>query len=227
MSPGSNTDVSMYIDDGSGPTDFEMNLKVAAMEVHDRLENLGVPHLFDPYGPGEHTWTYVSRDFIDWLPHVMKYFAREAEPESFTRVPSSFTYSSIRSQYAVYDWTVEVQRPVLEFSALEVAGARRFSVIGSGTATVVTAPLYDPYAPHTVTTLGIDGWRHRIVRADHEGRLTITLALGPGNAFQQYSPAADGASTEDGPADTPFYVRGNGSRFYRSSVSISPGEHDR
>lgn len=222
-----NTDVSMYVGDGSGPTDFETNLKVAATNVHDRLVDLGVPHLFEPYGTGEHTWTYFSRDFTDWLPHVMDYFARETEPESFTRVPKSFSYSSINPEYSVYDWTVQVQRPALEFSALEIRDAKRFSVIGSGTATVVTAPLYEPNGLYNITTFGFDGWTHSETRADRGGRLKLTLALGPGNPFQQYSPAADQASTGGGPYDAPFYIRGNGSRFNRRTVSVCEREDER
>ncbi|MET0728122.1 MAG: hypothetical protein ABWZ76_07455, partial [Acidimicrobiales bacterium] len=54
-------------------------------------------------------------------------------------------------------------------------------------------------------------------------RLTIPVVLGPVNPHQQFSPAADAASTGPSPDDVPFTVRGNSSRFHRAHVSISGG----
>jgi hypothetical protein len=60
-----------------------------------------------------------------------------------------------------------------------------------------------------------------LVDTDLEGHLTVPVALGAGNPFQQYTPAANATSTGPSPDDVPFLVFNNGSRFYRADVTIA------
>jgi hypothetical protein len=60
----------------------------------------------------------------------------------------------------------------------------------------------------------------RSATADGQGRLTIPVALGPGNPHQQYSPQAETSSKGPSPDDVAFHTRGNSSRFYRAEVTI-------
>ncbi|MEV1086097.1 alpha/beta hydrolase-fold protein [Streptomyces sp. NPDC050211] len=77
-----------------------------------------------------------------------------------------------------------------------------------------------PYGPAVGVVLRPD--RREGATADAQGRLTIPLALGPGNPHQQYSPQADTASTGPSPDDVPFHARGNSARFNRAEVTILP-----
>ena len=116
----------------------------------------------------------------------MDYFARH------TAVPTFFTFASITPDYTVCNWTVRVQRPALEFSTPEVAGAEAFSVLGIGTAMVVTGARY------RVTTTGSNGSKkQQLVRADDTGRRSLTLDLEPGNPYQQYTQAAEQADATE------------------------------
>jgi hypothetical protein len=140
--------------------------------------------------------------------------------------PRSFIDTSINPNYAQYGWTVSVNRPALEFSALEVSQPHQFSVIGSGTATVVTAGVFKPDNSYHVTTTNSSGLKTmQFLTADSLGRLTVTVPLGPGNPYQQYSPQADQAGIDATPpsgavTDVPFYIEGNGSFFYQTTVSV-------
>jgi hypothetical protein len=111
--------------------------------------------VWEDYGPGAHQWTYWQKDLIKTLPSILEEF--EAAPA----VDPPFTYKSIEPSYSVYGWHVALDRPVLEFSVLNVRPGR-FALTGTGKA-VVTAP---------------DGQR-------------FDVDLGPPHLVQQYTPAAD------------------------------------
>ncbi len=187
-----------------------------ADSFHARLADLGIEHGWNEVAGGTHTYEYFQQYLVEWLPHLMEYLAAERE------LPASFTYVSIKPTYSVYDWTVRIERPALEFSALEVAGADRFSVIGSGSANVVTGALYEAGETYTVTaTTGPVGEaEEQLVAADGEGRLQLTLDLGPGNPNQQFTADAEGGAPADGSEDLPFFVRGGGSQFAVTEVTV-------
>ena len=50
-----------------------------SVSLHDRLVALGIPHIWDDYGPGTHTWPYWQRDLRQALPSVL---ATLSGPES-------------------------------------------------------------------------------------------------------------------------------------------------
>jgi S-formylglutathione hydrolase FrmB len=217
------TDIALYTGDGdatipAGVTNLERMIKEETVNLHDRLTKLGIAHLYDAYGAGAHSPEFFVRDFKQWLPHMTRFFAAR-----HPSLPKAFIYTSIKTDYSVYDWMVSVHRRATEFSALEVSSARRFSVVGSGTATVITGMLYQPIAKYEVR---IDGTSltTKSVTADAKGRLTLTLRLGPANSGQQYTTAAVRPSSRAAPhnviGDPPFLQRGSSSEFYRTRVDI-------
>ena len=50
---------------------IELGAHQMSVNVHSRLTKLGIPHLWDDYGPGAHTWPYWARDLREVLPSLM------------------------------------------------------------------------------------------------------------------------------------------------------------
>ena len=163
---------------------FEQTVHAMSVAFHQRLRELGIPHVWDDYGPGGHLWPYWQRDLRETLPAIMSAFASRPAP------PSSFSFRAIEPSYEVYGWTVRLRRRALEFSRLANASRAGFTLQGSGTATVATGPLYTPGSSHRVTIAGTRPTRRLALRADRGGRLHVTVALGPANPDQQYTAAA-------------------------------------
>jgi S-formylglutathione hydrolase FrmB len=151
-----------------------------SVSFHDRLVQLGIPSLWDDYGPGGHDWPYWQRDLRETLPQMMAVFAHPEPP------PSSFAFTAVEPRYGVYGWSVTLARPALEFSTLRVTGRNGFSITGSGTATVTTAPLYGS----DKRMIALVGGRAAGVAPAPDGRITVTLSLGPGNRDQEFTPQA-------------------------------------
>jgi S-formylglutathione hydrolase FrmB len=74
--------MTLQIDTGNGhPGPYDANKlwfdgveqQVHAMSVslHQRLLALGIPHIWDDYGPGTHTWPYWQRDLRRALPSIL------------------------------------------------------------------------------------------------------------------------------------------------------------
>jgi S-formylglutathione hydrolase FrmB len=143
---------------------------------HERLDALGIPHTWDDYGPGTHTWPYWQRDLRATLPQFMEAFRHPPAP------PSSVTFRAVEPRYSVYGWRVSLLRPALEWSELSRATRRGFTLRGSGTARVTTPRFFAPRA--RVRAGG------RVVRADSTGRLRVAVTLGPGNPRQELTPGA-------------------------------------
>jgi hypothetical protein len=102
--------------------------------------------------------------------------------------PSPFTYTSAEPSYDVYGWRVSVKRSAMEFSALADASPHGFTVRGSGSASVVTARMYEPGSVHPVTFVRGGSRSKSSVRADRDGRLHLDVPLGQSNTGQQYRP---------------------------------------
>ena len=78
--------MNLVIDTGNGhpgPLDppgrsldpIENGVEQMSVLFHQRLLSLGIPHIWDDYGPGTHSWPYWQRDLTEALPSVMKTFA--------------------------------------------------------------------------------------------------------------------------------------------------------
>ncbi|MQY27316.1 alpha/beta hydrolase [Nocardia aurantia] len=211
-------DVSLYTGEGkpepAGIDNLEKMVHEETTNLHNRLDELHIPHTFVAYPGGDHTWSYFRNDLADWLPRAMRYFAGPPP------VPTTFTYASIRPQYQVYGWSVTTHRPAVEFSALTVTGTG-FSVVGSGTADVVTGPAYRPDTRYQLTENSATGPTITNSTSDHDGRLHLTVELGPANTEQQYTPREQPSShPANAVTDTPFPAAG--SDFYRTTVTTAP-----
>ena len=132
---------------------------------------------------GAHAWTWWTR----WLrDHQLPFFyARLARPQATpltpSALPASFRYRTIKDRFTIYGYDVTARRSVKEFLDLTDVTASSITARGSGTLEVVTAPRYQPDRKYFV-----DG---AIVKADHAGRLRVTIDLGPSHTDEQYSPA--------------------------------------
>jgi S-formylglutathione hydrolase FrmB len=161
---------------------FELGVHQMSVSFHRRLQQLGLGHVWDDYGPGGHTWPYWQRDLRETLPGLMATFAHPATP------PARVSFRAIEPSYSVYGWRVAVHRPALEFSELQAASRRSFTLRGSGTASVVTPPVFTAGRRLRVRVRDHRGSRTRALVADRAGRLHVAITLGPGNAGQQDTP---------------------------------------
>jgi hypothetical protein len=99
---------------------------------------------------------------------------------------------------------VLTHRRVREFSTLRAARAARFTLRGSGSATVTTLARY---RRRTRVTQPVRVWHsRRVVRSDAAGRLTVRVALGPSDTVQEF------------PADGPAL----GTTIYTTRISVAP-----
>jgi S-formylglutathione hydrolase FrmB len=164
---------------------IELGAHQMSVNVHNSLTKRGIPHLWDDYGPGAHTWPYWARDLREVLPSLM---ARFAQPVA---KPKRVTYRSTERTYAVYGWRVAVRRPNVEFSFLRGAGARGFALTGSGRATVTTPARYVPRAAYRVRIERGVKIATRTVTSSGSGRLRIGVRLAPRNRYDEDSPLAE------------------------------------
>jgi S-formylglutathione hydrolase FrmB len=166
---------------GGDPVEWAMHEMGRAM--HRTLGGLGIDHRWNDYGAGCHCWYYWQRDLRELLPRLMDRFAHPAPP------PSPFSYRSIDATYRAYGWQVALQRPAVEVSRLSDAGPGGFALSGSGAASVTTSRMFEPGQVVRVTTVDAGGTRRVERTADGSGRLAVPVSLGPGNPYQQLSPA--------------------------------------
>ena len=175
---------------GGGPADpLEIAVHDMGVSFHERLAALRIPHVWDDYGAGGHTWPYWVRGLGQTLPSLTETFA---DPP---RRPAPFTFTAVEPSYAAHGWRVSLERPVLEFSRLANASRRGFTLEGSGRALVRTARLFRPGRSYSAVLRGDFGARRRKLRAGRLGRLRLRVPLGDANIAQQYTPAADAAGT--------------------------------
>jgi S-formylglutathione hydrolase FrmB len=50
---------------------LEEQVHEMSLSLHKRLLSLGIPHIWDDYGPGTHTWPYWQRDLRQALPSIL------------------------------------------------------------------------------------------------------------------------------------------------------------
>ncbi len=193
--------------EGETPEPAAMSIEALVHEdnihFHERLTELGIASLYDPYGDGTHSWPYWTRDLKWSISAVMEDFANPLP------APTSVSYTTADAQYSVYGWSVTTHRSAEEFSTLEEADAQGFSLAGSGSATVLTPADYRPGHSYTVTMNGHEGDATETVQAGAERRLSLDVPLGPPNPYQE-----DTAEAEE-----------TGTSVYTTRVTISKGPH--
>ncbi|MCL4292211.1 MAG: esterase family protein [Acidimicrobiia bacterium] len=175
------------LDPGGGFDGLEAQARLSAVAFAERLDALGIPYTFGDYGPGHHTWAYFRRSLASDLPGIMAAFHRGPS------VGPTFRYAGIEPSYEIAGWRVAIERTATELGVLD-ASAARFAVSGSGTATVRTPAGYRRPGTYLarVTSRGVTTTRR--VRAGTDGRIGMTVTLGPPNPHQQYTPEAEHTS---------------------------------
>lgn len=179
------------------------------LDFHQRLEQLGItPTVYDPYGPGTHSWPYWDRD-LDWsIGPLMADFAHPA-PD-----PTSFSFQAADADYSIYGWSVAIHRDAQEFSTLAGNGADGFTLAGSGTAVVTTPADYKAGHAYAVTTTDGSATSTVQVRASRSRRLVVPVDLGPSDSVQEYTVGEPPASSV-------------GTTVYTARVRIAPVDQRR
>lgn len=192
-------DLRLYTGNGrGGPLDppgtpvnpIEAGAHELTLLFHDRLEALQIPSTLRDYGPGTHAWPYWARDLRDSIGPLMDVFAHP-QPAG-----GPIDYRSSEDRFSVFGWAVRMARPAREFAALRGADRGGFSLTGSGSAHVVTPPVYGAGRRVRVTMTGLHADASTVATADGAGRLPLDVPLGPGNPAQQYTVAALLAGTQ-------------------------------
>lgn len=165
------------------PIEFGVNEMNGSFDA--RLDVLGIPHVFEDYGPGAHEFPYYSRDLEKTLPGLLSAL-RDPSP-----APSRFAHRAVDPTYRAYGYDVRIDRPALEFSRLAARrSGRRFALSGSGDAVVMTPPVFRPSVTLRAVVDGEAGHREILVTSDRRGRIRVPFRLGPGNPVQQFRAGA-------------------------------------
>ena len=156
-------------EDGSYTDPIEEAVHEMSVALHERFDELKIPHVWDDYGKGTHAWQYWQRDLKLELPRIM---------ESFGHAPAAdepFTYTSAEPEFSVSGRKVKLRRPAVEMATLADASPNGFTLRGSGSATVTTGRFFRRGEAVRVTVGGVE----RRVRADALGRVSVDVTLTP------------------------------------------------
>jgi S-formylglutathione hydrolase FrmB len=129
------------IGEGEGSGDVpscivEKGVQMASVNLHQRLDTLGIAHAWKDYGAGCHTVPNFQREVLDTLPVFERVLAKPPAP------PADFDYRSIEPRFDVWGWHVDADPArALEFLRLH-AGRAGLTLEGSGRTTVTTPAWY-------------------------------------------------------------------------------------
>jgi S-formylglutathione hydrolase FrmB len=142
---------------------------------HQHLTEAGIPHFYDDYTAGTHSWGYWARDLRDFMQPMMAAFANPT-------TPTSTSYTSIDKTWQQWGWSVSWTRSAeQQFSTLDGGTAAGFTLTGDGNAHVVTPAYYSPGQTLSVTVASASGAPAvSTVTADADGHLALDLSLPDG-----------------------------------------------
>jgi S-formylglutathione hydrolase FrmB len=142
---------------------------------HQHLDEAGIPHFYDDYTNGTHSWGYWARDLREFMQPMMAAFA---DPTT----PPSVSYTSIDKSWQQWGWSVSWTRATeQQFSTLGAATADGFTLSGDGDARVVTPASYAPGESLSVTVQPSTGAASTTtLAAGDDGRLSLRLTLPDG-----------------------------------------------
>jgi hypothetical protein len=153
----------------------EPGVRTRNEEFERVLEEAGVAHTFDRLPCGVHNMVTAELGLHAFWDVMVRSFGR--------RVPASFDYRSVFADSEAWGWTFRADAGrAPEFVEVRGASAAGLTLVGSGTETVVTAPLFDPGE-----SVAVEGALPASATADAAGRLTIAADLGPPAASPQFS----------------------------------------
>lgn len=158
----------------------EAGVYQASVSLHRTLDAIGKTHRWKDYGAGCHTKANFTRELVDTFAAFTEHLA--APPPD----PVRFDHARIEPAFTVFGWDVRADpaRP-LEFLRLRDVGPDGLTLLGSGTTTVTTPPLFAG-----VRRVDLRGADTTSVVPGNDGRLRFTVDLGPPSAAQQYTPGA-------------------------------------
>lgn len=167
----------------------EEGVSQATATLHARLDELGIDHLYDDYGPGAHTWPYWRDALAATLPAVV---AATATPVAD---PTTVDHLAFEPAFSVWGHDVALARTNLESTVLSVH-PDGFGIRGSGSGTVTTPDRYRPGTRVRATAVvagtgsgptspSID----LVVGAD--GRVVVPVDLGPANELDEHEAGPD------------------------------------
>lgn len=160
---------------------LEINVYNASVSFHQRLGELGIPHVWMDLGAGCHSVPNFQRQIRE----ALKIFT--AAFDARLAVPTKFDYRSIESKFEIWNWSVEADPSrAIEFLEMENVSASGLTLSGSGL-TSITTPAFYP----GVRQVRIKGGDPAVVSPDELGRLRFKVDLGTANMQQQFSPGAD------------------------------------
>lgn len=160
---------------------LEIGVHEMANNMHNELKRLKIVHSFVDYGEGTHTAEYWQEGLHITLPQQLAIANRN------TTEPQQFSFRSIDPKFTVFGWEVSIERKVLEFARLGDASSSGFVLSGSGVAAVKTPPLFEPNTSYRVFFDDLP----KVTKADPDGRLQLTVDLGPSRTIQQYRPGSE------------------------------------
>lgn len=164
-----------------------------------KLDALGIPHLWKDYGPGCHTKENFEREITDTLTTFTEEFA---DPPA---APSPFSYESIEPEFTVWGWHVAADPArALEFMHLERVSDQAMTIVGSGTTTVTSPPLF-----RGANVVHLAEATEAAATPNAEGRITFKVNLGPPDTAQEYTLGADPAEESLTVTFTPHYPPGH------------------
>jgi S-formylglutathione hydrolase FrmB len=178
-------EIHLWTGDGSqGPFDpgppnapldpIEIATFGATRLFHGHLDEARIPHTYNFYGAGTHSWPYWARDLREYMPLLM---ARFDDPPPPPRTVSFVSYDDL---YQAWGWRIALQRDARDLSQLRYASRNGFTLIGTGVAAVRTPPLFSPGQPVRVRLRGYQTRSHAVVEADSAGRLLLSVPLSDG-----------------------------------------------
>jgi hypothetical protein len=135
------------------------------------LRGAHIPATVDDYGPGTHSWPYFQRELHRAMPMLMATFAKPPA------APTNWSYRTAESSAGVWGYSIRVTRATGDggYTDLSGVGPRGFTVSGSGTVTLITAPIYAAGHAYAIYR---NGARQAAITADSHGRLHFTIKLG-------------------------------------------------
>jgi S-formylglutathione hydrolase FrmB len=158
-----------------GGDPIEVGAHVMSQDLHAALARDHIPHLWDDYGAGGHTWPYWQRDLRETLPGLMTTFRHPPTP------PRRLTFTAVEPRFGAFGWTVRRAGSALARATLSGASRSGFALKGgSGAATVATPRR--TYAAHrrlVLTVTDATGTHTRRLRAGRQGALSVTVHLAP------------------------------------------------
>ena len=93
---------------GEGPAGDtqEVGVSQASANLHRRLDELGVPHVYDDYGPGAHTWPYWSASLAASLDRIVAVDDRRS-------LPPTIDHLAFEPRFSVWGHDVGLDRDEL------------------------------------------------------------------------------------------------------------------